>query len=427
MSIPGSASTSAWRRWRPGRFALVLLAFYAYAALIAVGFTAHTRWTAPTWRQKVTWHGAEFSVPVPLVLRFATTPRGAEWLAGRHFDASFGRVEFARESGTGRLLATCAPCRFQAPAFGDAPVDLRSATLAVARVDDHLAGELRLDGIAFGWHGWLTDSGLRVHFALPETPLAQALRAFADAVPEVRYAHIDGAVALRGEAAWPGGDVVIEPTFRGLRVAGLGTERLHAPIAVAGCRARPRIGSGLAWRQLGAAVVAAEDARYFEHAGFDVEAMRLTLARNAADRRVAGGASTITQQLARIVYTGADRDVPRKLRELLYAVEMERTLGKAQILDLYLAMAPWGSGGCGAQAAARALFSRQLDELGPPELARLAAGLRDDERWRDTDAVVRIVREMRTLTKSERRAAIDELCAGSVSPECEVRELWAAK
>jgi hypothetical protein len=427
VSVPGGASTSAWRRWRPGRFVLVLLAFYAYAALIAVGFTAHTRWTAPTWRRTIAWHGMDLSVPVPLALRLATTPRGVEWLAGRHVDAPFGRVEFARESGTGRLVAACAPCRFSAPAFGEAPIDVRSATLTVARVDDHLAGELRFDGIAIGWHGWLTDAGLRVHFALPQTPLAQALRAFADAVPEVQFARIDGTVALAGEAAWPGGDVVVEPTFRGLRVAGLGTERLHAPITVAGCRARPRIGSGLAWRQLGAAVVAAEDSRYYEHPGYDVDAMRLTLARNAADRRIAGGASTITQQLARIVYTGADRDVPRKLRELLYAVEMERTLGKAQILDLYLAMAPWGSGGCGAQAAARALYSRPIDELGPSELARLAAGLRDDERWRDTDAVVRIVREMRTITRTERRAAIEKLCAGSVSAECEVRELWAAK
>lgn len=427
MSVPGAAATSAWRRWRPGRFVLALLAFYAYAALLAVGFAAHSAWTASAWRQAVTVRGHAVSVPVPLVLRLGTTERGVRWLEGRHVDTSYGRVEFTRESGTGRLLATCAPCRFRAPAFGEAPIDVARATLAVARVDEHLAGELRIDGVAIGWQGALSDAGLRVHFALPATPLATALRPLADAVPEVRHARLDGDVALRGEIAWPGGDLVVEPAFRGLQVAGLGTERLLTPIAVSGCRAHPRIGTGLPWRQLGAAVVAAEDARFYEHPGFDVAAMRTTLARNAADRRIAGGASTLTQQLARMVYTGAERDVPRNLRELLYAVEMERTLGKTKILDLYLAMAPWGSGGCGAQAAARALYSKPLEALDVPEIARLAAGLRDDERWRDSDEAVRIVRGMRSITRSERRAAIAELCAGSVSAECEAREAVASR
>jgi hypothetical protein len=407
---------------------LVVVAFYAYAALAALVFTVHAKWSAPTWRQATTWHGHALSVPVPLALRLATTPRGTQWLDGRSLDTAYGRVEFAREPGTGRLLATCEPCRFTAPAFGDGPVDVRRATLTIARVDDHLAGELRLDGVALGWHGYLTDAGLRVHFAMSATPLATALQPFVDAVPEIRYARIDGTVALHGEVAWPGGDVIVEPSFDGLRVEGLGTERLMAPIRVASCRVTtPRIGGGVAWRRLGAAVIAAEDQRYYEHPGYDVDAMRMTLARNAADRRIAGGASTITQQLARIVYTGADRELPRKLRELLYAVEMERTLGKARILDLYLAMAPWGSGGCGAQAAARGLYAKVLDDLEVADLVRLAAALRDDERWRDTDEVVRIARQMRGITRTERSAAIASLCTGGVSAECVGRELWAAR
>ncbi len=50
---------------------------------------------------------------------------------------------------------------------------------------------------------------------------------------------------------------------------------------------------------------------------------------------------------------GDERSASRKLRELLYAVEMERTLGKARILQLYLALAPWGDGVCGAERAVR--------------------------------------------------------------------------
>jgi membrane peptidoglycan carboxypeptidase len=128
-----------------------------------------------------------------------------------------------------------------------------------------------------------------------------------------------------------------------------------------------------------------------------------------------------------MVYTGAERELPRKIRELLYAVEMERTLGKARMLDLYLAMAPWGSGGCGAQAAARTMYGRPLERLQVAELARLAAGLRDDERWRDVGNVVQIVRAQRTITRTERADAIAALCVGSVVPECVTRGLHAAR
>ena len=54
------------------------------------------------------------------------------------------------------------------------------------------------------------------------------------------------------------------------------------------------------------------------------------------------GASTLSQQVAKLLVTGGERSPVRKLRELLYAVEMEQTLGKARILRLYLDNAPWG-------------------------------------------------------------------------------------
>jgi membrane peptidoglycan carboxypeptidase len=219
----------------------------------------------------------------------------------------------------------------------------------------------------------------------------------------------------------------VEPELRGVAVAGLGTDRLRRPVQLSGCVTVPRVGSGPAWRRLGAAIVAAEDQRYYEHPGYDLAEMRLALATNAAAGRAARGASTISQQLARMVYTGAEREPSRKVRELLYAVEMERTLGKARILDLYMAMAPWGSGGCGAEAAARAMYGRPLARLQVHELARLAAGLRDDERWRDVGNVVQVARAMRTITRTERADAIASLCTGSVAPECVARELRAAR
>ena len=77
--------------------------------------------------------------------------------------------------------------------------------------------------------------------------------------------------------------------------------------------------------------------------------------------QVERGGSTLTQQLAKLLVTGSERSAERKLRELLYAVEMEQTLGKARILQLYLDNAPWGAGHllCGAEAAARRYFKRR--------------------------------------------------------------------
>jgi membrane peptidoglycan carboxypeptidase len=82
----------------------------------------------------------------------------------------------------------------------------------------------------------------------------------------------------------------------------------------------------------------------------------------------------LTQQLAKLVVAGDERSASRKLRELLYAVEMERTLGKARILQLYLALAPWGDGVCGAERAVRVhLGQRDPSAVGPVAAAWLAS------------------------------------------------------
>jgi len=71
------------------------------------------------------------------------------------------------------------------------------------------------------------------------------------------------------------------------------------------------------------------------------------------------GGSSLSQQLAKLIYTGDGRDHGRKLRELLYAVELDRTLGKARVLNLYLALAPWGNGVCGATPRRSASCTRR--------------------------------------------------------------------
>lgn len=97
---------------------------------------------------------------------------------------------------------------------------------------------------------------------------------------------------------------------------------------------------------------------------------------NQRHHDAARGGSTLSQQLAKLIYAGDDRHHLRKLRELLYAVELDRTLGKARVLHLYLAMAPWGEGRCGAAAAARHYLNKRVDRLTPTEAAWLASLLR---------------------------------------------------
>ena len=84
----------------------------------------------------------------------------------------------------------------------------------------------------------------------------------------------------------------------------------------------------------------------------------------------------MTQQLARTLFTGGEKTAARKLRELLYAIEMERTLGKPRILELYLNTVDWGPGLCGARAAARTYFRKRPEQLTPLEAAWLAGILR---------------------------------------------------
>ena len=121
---------------------------------------------------------------------------------------------------------------------------------------------------------------------------------------------------------------------------------------------------------LPAAVLAAEDQRFELHPGYDDIELASLLA-SVEPEGLRRGASTLTQQLARTLFTGGEKTVARKLRELLYAIEMERTLGKPRILELYLNTVDWGPGLCGARAAARTYFRKRPEQLTPLEAAWL--------------------------------------------------------
>jgi penicillin-binding protein 1A len=123
------------------------------------------------------------------------------------------------------------------------------------------------------------------------------------------------------------------------------------------------------------ALLAAEDERFFQHRGVDLEAVVRAAWVNYRAGRVVEGASTITQQVARALLPreiGREQSLRRKVREALVARRLERRYAKQRILEVYANQVFLGAGAYGVAAAARAYFDRQLGELGPAEVALLA-------------------------------------------------------
>ncbi len=121
------------------------------------------------------------------------------------------------------------------------------------------------------------------------------------------------------------------------------------------------------------AVVAAEDAKFLDHEGFDWEAIQKAMAKNERRGRIVAGASTISQQLAKNLFLSGERSWARKAQEAAITWTLERTLSKRRILELYLNVAEWGDGVFGAEAAARYHFGIPAAALGREQAAWLAA------------------------------------------------------
>ena len=110
-------------------------------------------------------------------------------------------------------------------------------------------------------------------------------------------------------------------------------------------------------------VVMLEDAKFFQHDGFDFEQIKNSVEENLEKGKIKRGASTITQQLAKNLFLDKDKTLLRKAFEVPWAIRLESDLSKKQILELYLNVIEWGPGVYGAEAAARHYFDRSANEL----------------------------------------------------------------
>ena len=129
------------------------------------------------------------------------------------------------------------------------------------------------------------------------------------------------------------------------------------------------------------AVVAAEDARFLDHEGFDWEMIQKAMVKNERRGRVVAGASTISQQLAKNLFLSGERSWLRKGEEAIITWMMEQVMSKRRILELYLNAAEWGEGVFGAEAAARHHFGVSASALSPEQAAWLAAILPSPRRY----------------------------------------------
>ncbi len=119
------------------------------------------------------------------------------------------------------------------------------------------------------------------------------------------------------------------------------------------------------------AVVAAEDSRFYQHAGVDLQGSARALIRDLQGNKLQGG-STITQQYVKLTYTGKERTLARKVKEAILASQLDRKIDKDEILFRYLSTISLGEGTYGVGAASQAYFRKPVSQLSASEAATLA-------------------------------------------------------
>jgi monofunctional biosynthetic peptidoglycan transglycosylase len=121
------------------------------------------------------------------------------------------------------------------------------------------------------------------------------------------------------------------------------------------------------------ALIAAEDAKFVDHEGFDWDGIQLALDKNWKRGKTVAGGSTITQQLAKNLFLSGEKSYLRKGEEALITLMLEAVLDKRRIFEIYLNVIEWGDGIFGSEAAARRYFGIAAAQVSDEQAARLAA------------------------------------------------------
>jgi hypothetical protein len=298
-----------------------------------------------------------------------------------------------------RVLVTH-PLVSSEPVALDGALSLRGSLRRLAGRHLIAVDQARLEraGVAVDLQGlveWAGSAALpergAVAVSLPDTSCAAALAAVPDGLrPRLAGFDVDGTgggtLALTFDRSEPDAtDLTLDLDLDGCSVRGepalSDPMRLAAPFdLVRPDGSQHRVGDGPGHvllarlpRHVYGAFIAAEDARFFRHNGFDPEQIERSLAINVDSGKLLRGGSTISQQLVKNVFLGPERTLARKLQEAVLTWRVEARVGKRVILERYLDLIELGEGVHGVGAAARYWFARPAEKLSVRQAAFLAA------------------------------------------------------
>ena len=383
---------SPWR-WLWRLFTLLLC-----CALILLGsasYTYHTKLAPDThseWTYIFKYKGLSFPLSVSKTILWASSPQVAPWLDGLKKNSSHGQYQLHWDKSKQSLIVSCEQCVNRIHGLGaDDFVFERIALHIHQDAAKNLSGQIIFgtpQAIHLPWTGQFKRSSFTMNITGNDLPIMAIYQTLAPELKELQSAHITGNIKLATTVELPTLTISLdELSAHDFSVSGLGTEELLTTTSQCGPAANLPMDHWLV-----RSVMAAEDQRFETHRGYDLDELMAAFDQNHARGSIVRGGSTITQQLAKLLYTGSDKTLERKMREILYAVEMERTLGKERIMALYLDNAPWGlaSNGrliCGAQAAAQSYFDVDAIDLEPHQAVWLAAMLhapiREITQWQE--------------------------------------------
>jgi monofunctional biosynthetic peptidoglycan transglycosylase len=145
------------------------------------------------------------------------------------------------------------------------------------------------------------------------------------------------------------------------------------------------------------AIIAAEDAKFVSHNGFDWDGIQKAYEKNLREGEIVAGGSTITQQLAKNLFFSGERTWWRKAQEAVVAVMIETVMSKRRILEIYLNVIEWGEGVFGAEAAARLHYGTTAAGLTPEQAARLASIVPSPRRYGPASDTAYLQRRTQTI------------------------------
>ncbi len=166
------------------------------------------------------------------------------------------------------------------------------------------------------------------------------------------------------------------------------------------------------------AVVAVEDARFYEHSGIDPWGIARAMVANIKAGRMVEGGSTLTQQLVKVIYLTPERKLKRKIKEAIIAYRLDKELSKEKILELYLNQVNFGRGAYGIQAAAINYFGKNVKDMTIAEAAMVAGipkgpsiyapHLNMKKSINRRNHVLKRMRELNYITEEEYNEALNE-------------------